>query len=175
MVSISTNLSSILVQSALTNSTNGLNKALERMSTGYKINHASDNAANYSISTNLDTKISAYDVAASNVAMGMDLVTVAQDIISEMQSHASRLHDLCIQSRSGTYGAKSISALQNEANARISEIARLYTTCEYNGISLLSKTVSDAISSSYSGALFKSSVAQWTVSSTSPNITKAPM
>ena len=54
---INTNLSSLIVQSSLKSSTNGLNTAIERMTTGFKINHAKDNAANYSINTKLSTKI----------------------------------------------------------------------------------------------------------------------
>ena len=57
---INTNLSSLIVQSSLKTSTNGLNQAIERMTTGFKINHAKDNAANYSISTKLSSKISGY-------------------------------------------------------------------------------------------------------------------
>ena len=57
---INTNLSSLIVQSGLKTSTNGLNQAIERMTTGFKINHAKDNAANYSISTKLSSKISGY-------------------------------------------------------------------------------------------------------------------
>ena len=91
MLSINTNLSSLIAQQSLNNSTNALNLAIERMTTGFKINSAGDNAANYSISTNMQTQIQAYDVAADNVAMGMDLVTTASDIISSMQDKASRL------------------------------------------------------------------------------------
>ena len=57
---INTNLSSLIVQSGLKASTNGLNTAIECMTTGFKINHAKDNAANYSISTKLSSKISGY-------------------------------------------------------------------------------------------------------------------
>ena len=85
MLSINTNHSSLIAQSSMNNATKLLNQAVERMTTGYKINHASDNAANYSISTNMQTQINSFDVAADNVAMGMDLVTTASDIISNMQ------------------------------------------------------------------------------------------
>ena len=60
MLNINTNLSSLIVQSNLKLSTNGLNTAIERMTSGFKINHAKDNAADYSINTNLSTKIRAY-------------------------------------------------------------------------------------------------------------------
>ena len=136
MVSINTNLSSLRVQANLTNSTNGLNKAIERLSTGYKINHSSDNAANYSIANSYEAKLSSYDMAASNVSMGMDLLAVAQDTISSMQDHGSRLHALITQARNGTYGTQSLQALTQEAGALISEIQRMYSNAEYNKVSL---------------------------------------
>ena len=140
MLSINTNLSSLIAQNSMKTSTDKLNQAIERMTTGFKINHASDNAANYSISTNMTTQLSAYDVAADNVAMGMDLVSTASDIISQMQDKAARLNALSTQARNGTYGAQSLSALNSEASAIMSEIMRLYSTAEYNDISLFNRT-----------------------------------
>ena len=139
MINLNTNLSSLIAQSSMKTSTSKLNQAIERMSTGYKINHAKDNAANYSISTNMTTQLNAYEVASDNVAMGMDLVSTASDIISMMQDRASRLQALSTQARNGTYGAQSLNAIQTEANSIISEITRLYTTAEYNGISLFNR------------------------------------
>ena len=136
MLSIRTDLSSLIVQNSMGSATNKLNQAIERMTTGAKLNHAKDNAANYSIATDMLTKIRAYDVAADNTAMGMDLVTTANDIISQMQDHATRLRSLATQARNGTYGAQSLNAINLEAGARIAEIMRLYNTSEYNGIDL---------------------------------------
>ena len=136
MVSINTNLSSIMVQGNLNQATNGLNKAIERLSTGYKINHSSDNAANYSIANSYEAKLSSFDMAASNVGMGSDLLAVAQDTISSMQDHGARLHALITQARNGTYGTQSLNALTQEAGALISEIQRMYTNAEYNNVSL---------------------------------------
>ena len=65
MLNINTNLSSLIAQNSLNQSTNKLNTAIERMSTGCKINHAKDNAANYSISTNMTTKIGQSDISTS--------------------------------------------------------------------------------------------------------------
>ena len=139
MLSINTNLSGLIAQNSLTTSTDKLNQAIERMTTGLKINHASDNAANYSISTNLTTQLSAYDIAADNVANGMDLVNYANDIISQMQDKAARLNALSTQARNGTYGGKSLDALNSEASAIMAEITRLYNTAEYNDISLFNR------------------------------------
>ena len=139
MLSINTNLSSLIVQGNLKQSTNSLNTAIERMTTGYKINHASDNAANYSIKTNMDTKIGAYQVAEENAMMGLDMVTTASETINEMQNHAQRLRALAINARNGTYGSTSLIALQEEACALIDEVDRLYSTTEFNGIKLLNQ------------------------------------
>ena len=133
---INTNLSSLIVQNNLTKSTNALNQAIERMTTGYKINHASDNAANYSIVQNMSSKLSSYTVAQDNVASGIDMVATAQDTISLMQSHGERILALWTQAQNGTYGNASLDAIQSEVNARVAEINRLYDNAEFNGISL---------------------------------------
>ena len=79
MLKININLSSLIVQSNLQTSTLGLNQAIERMTTGFKINGAKDNAAGYSISTNMSTKIGAYQVAEDNVMLGLDMVLTASN------------------------------------------------------------------------------------------------
>ena len=136
MLTINTNISNIIAQNSLKQSTNALNQAIERMTTGFKINHAKDNAANYSIATNMQTKINAYNVAADNVAMGMDLITTASDTISLMQDYGTRLKALATQARNGTYGEQSIDAINAEVNAIMKEINRLSSISEYNGVSL---------------------------------------
>lgn len=136
MISINTNLSSLLVQSSLKQSTNGLNQAIERMITGFKINGAKDNAAGYSISTNMSTKISAYQVAEDNVSTGLDLLTTAGDSLSLISNHLSRIRDLTTQAKNGTYGEESMKAINSEINARLDEIQRLYDTTEFNGLKL---------------------------------------
>ena len=133
----------------MSSATNKLNQAIERMTTGYKINGAKDNAANYSISQNMQTQLSSYDVAADNVAMGMDLVTTASDIISNMQDKASRLQALCTQARNGTYGAQSMNAINSEAAAIMAEINRLYMTAEYNNVSLFNREAPPELSAEH--------------------------
>ena len=96
MLTINTNLSSLLVQSNLKTSTNGLNTAIERMTTGFKINHAKDNAANFSINTKLSSQISAYQVAETNVLMGLDLVSTAEESLDQIIDGYSRLRELAV-------------------------------------------------------------------------------
>ena len=135
-LTINTNLSSLIVQSSLTKSTNGLNQAIERMTTGFKVNGAKDNAAGYSINTNMTTKIGAYQVAEDNASMGLNLLMTASDSLSLITSHLSRIRDLAEQASNGTYGEDSMRAIQSEADARMSEISRIMSTTEYNGIKL---------------------------------------
>ena len=150
MVNINTNLSSLLVQTNLSNSTNALNTAIERMTTGFKINHAKDNAANYSISTNLSSQLSSYGVAQDNVSMGLDMLTTAMDSLSLLSSHLSRIRDLTEQAANGTYGQQSLSAIQSEVTARLNECSRIVSTTEYNGVKLFG----EGNSSSASGGEF---------------------
>ena len=69
VLSLNTNHLSNLVQNSLASSTAGLNIAIERLTTGFKINHAKDNAAGYSIATQYSSKLSSYNVAQDNTAM----------------------------------------------------------------------------------------------------------
>ena len=141
MLTINTNLSSLIVQSNLKISTNGLNDAIERMTTGFKLNHAKDNAANYSISTSLTTKLGAYTIAEENAMMGLDMVQTASDSLSLISDKLSRMRALAIQAQNGTYGDTSLDAINAEANALAKEINRIQSSTEYNGRSLFKGTV----------------------------------
>jgi len=124
------------VQSNLKTSTNGLNIAIERMTTGFKINHAKDNAANYSINTNLSSQLSSYEVAQDNVSMGLDMVMTAKDSLELISSHLSRMRDLAELAANGTSGEGSLQAIQSEINVRSDEINRLVTNTEFNNLNL---------------------------------------
>ena len=137
---INTNLSSLTVQSNLKNSTASLNKAIERMTSGFKINNAKDNAANYSIATSLTTKINAYSVAEDNASTGLDLLETASNSLNLISDKLARLRTLQIQTSNDTYGDNSLEAINKEANSIVSEIGRLYNTTEYNGIKLFGDT-----------------------------------
>ena len=139
MLSINTNLSSLIAQSSLKNSTNILNTAVERMSTGYKINHASDNAANYSIATNMTTKIGAYQVAEDNALQGLEMMSTSLESLNQISDKLNRMRALAVQTQNGTYGAQSLSAMSAEANALAQEINRIYSSAEYDDIKLFGK------------------------------------
>mgnify|MGYP002706869760 CR=1 FL=1 len=138
MISINTNLSSLIVQSNLKTSSSGLSKAIQRMTTGYKINGAKDNAAGFSISTKMSTKISALQQAEDNATMGLDMVQTASSALESMSDLTSRLRALATQAQNGTYGNNSLTALNAEAKAIVQEINRIKNTTQYNGINLIS-------------------------------------
>ena len=135
-LTINTNLSSLIVQSSLTKSTNGLNQAIERMTTGFKINGAKDNAAGYSIANSIGVKLSSYDVAMDNVMLGTTLIDTASSNLSLITDHLQRMRDLSEQAANGTYGEDSLNAIQSEIDARTAEINRIMSNTEYNGIKL---------------------------------------
>ena len=119
-LTINTNISSIIAQRSLNSATTNLNTSLERMSTGYKINHAKDNAAGYSIANMWETQLGSLDVAADNAATGSDMLTSAE------------------QAANGTYDSASLKAIQSEISARLDEITRVASNAEFNGIKLMS-------------------------------------
>ena len=143
-LTINTNISSIIADRNLNNATNKLNKSLERLSTGYKINHASDNAAGYSIADTWTTQISSLDIAAANASTGNDLLTTAEQTYSLLTGHLQRIRDLTEQAANGTYGSGSLKAVQSEIYARLQEIDRISANAEFNSIKLMSYNDSDS-------------------------------
>ena len=142
-LTINTNLSSMIVQSNLSKATSSLNNAIERMTTGYKINHASDNAAGYSIARNWETQLSSLDVAADNAATGADMMTTLEDTYSLVSSHLQRVRDLTEQAANGTYGSDSLKAIQSEITARLDEVDRIAANCEFNGLKMMDGSMGD--------------------------------
>ena len=146
-LTINTNISSLVAQNNLAKATMSLNKAIERMTTGYKINHAGDNAAGYSIARNWETQLGSLDVAADNAAMGADMMSTLEDHYSLISSHLQRVRDLTEQASNGTYGEDSLKAIRSEIKARLDEVDRIAANCEYNGRKMMKGSGADAITS----------------------------
>ena len=142
-LTINTNISSLVAQNNLAKATSSLNTAIERMTTGYKINHASDNAAGYSIARNWETQLGSLDVAADNAATGADMLTTLEDTYALVTSHLQRVRDLTEQAANGTYGSQSLKAIQSEITARLEEVDRIAANCEFNGLKMMTGTMSD--------------------------------
>ena len=143
-LTINTNVSSLIAQRNLNSATTKLNSSIERMTTGFKINHASDNAAGYSISDMWVTQLGSLDVAADNAATGSDMLTTAEETYSLLTSHLQRVRDLTEQAANGTYGSQSLKAIQSEIHARLQEVNRISANSEFNGIKLMAYDMNNA-------------------------------
>ena len=133
MITVNTNMSSIIAQNSLYKSTNKMNTALQRLSTGLRINRAKDDAAGSGISTKLEYKISSYDVAKDNAQMGQSMLDTANGTLSSINSMLQRMRDLSEQAANGTYGKEEREAMQAEVDALSAEIKRIKNTTEFNG------------------------------------------
>ena len=136
-LTINTNLASMLVQRNMNTATVSLNQAIQRMTTGYRINSAKDDAAGMAVSIKLNTQLGAYDVASQNVQMGSSLLTTAEENQNLVLGHLQRIRDLAEQAANGVYATDSKAAIAAEVDARIAEINRLTNSVEFNGIKLM--------------------------------------
>ncbi|MBQ7764841.1 hypothetical protein IJ384_05695 [bacterium] len=139
-LTINTNISSLIAQRNLQGATNSLNRSIERMTTGFKINHAADNAAGYSISNMWVTQLGSLDIAMDNAATGSDMLTTAEETYGLLTGHLQRVRDLTEQAANGTYGSQSLKAIQAEIVARLQEVDRIAANAEFNGIKLMAYT-----------------------------------
>ena len=140
---INTNISSLLGVTALNKNTSAMNQALERLSTGYRINSSKDDAAGSAISMSLRKEISSFDVAQNNTQMGQSMIDTANGALGNLSQMLQRLRDLTEQSINGTYGNDERKAMQIEVENLVSEMYRIKESTEFNGKQLFG---TDAIS-----------------------------
>jgi len=125
------------------NNTSALSKNLEKLSSGYKINRAGDDAAGLAISEKMRAQITGLDAAQKNVKDGISLVKTAEGAMQEIQDMLNRMDYLATQSANGTYDNDVDRAnLQKEVEALQSEIDRIAESTNFNGIKLLDGSLS---------------------------------
>ena len=139
-LTVNTNIASLVSQRSLSRSTGSMNTAMERLTTGYKINSGKDDAAGSAVSTLMEAQISGYDVAESNATMGLSLLDTAEGVLDIVNSYLQRVRDLTEQAANGTYGTSSMRAIRTEVEQRMLEINRLCEVIDFNGIQLLDGT-----------------------------------
>ena len=137
---INTNVASVNAQKNLRSSKLGLDKSLERLSSGFRINRAGDDAAGLAISENLKAQIRGLKQASRNAQDGISLVQVAEGSLNEISSLLIRLRELGVQAASDTVGPVERQFLNVEYDQLISEIDRIADGTEFNGTLLLSGT-----------------------------------
>ncbi|MCE3011278.1 MAG: flagellin FliC [Proteobacteria bacterium] len=134
---INTNTASLNSQRVLWNTKTSLDKSLERLSSGYRINRAGDDAAGLAISENLRAQVRGLKQAARNANDGISLVQVAEGAMNELSSILIRLRELSVQAASDTIGPVERQFLNVEYDQLISEIDRIADATEFNGTQLL--------------------------------------
>lgn len=137
---INTNTASLNAQRNLMGTKLGLDKSLERLSSGYRINRAGDDAAGLAISENLRAQIRGLKQASRNASDGVSLVQVAEGSLNEISSILIRLRELAVQAASDTIGPVERQFLNVEYDQLLSETDRIADGTEFNGTQLLSGT-----------------------------------
>src|ERR671928_465785 len=111
--------------------------SMERLSSGYRINRAADDAAGLAISERLRGQIGGLDQSQRNVQDAVSLVQTAEGSLTEVHSMLQRIRDLAVQFKNGSLSNADRTAIQSEVNQLASEIERIGSTSQFNGISLL--------------------------------------
>ena len=137
-INIRTNVASLQAQGNLSSSSTALQTSYERLSSGLRINRASDDAAGLSIAEQLKANARIAAVAIRNANDGISTISIADQAIGQISNVLSRLAELAQQSGNGVYANVQRSALNNEFQALMSEIERIAFTTEFNGLKLLS-------------------------------------
>jgi len=141
-VTLGTNIASLQAQRRLGLATEQLGSTFEKLSSGQRINKASDDAAGLAIADALRAKQRVAAVAIRNANDGISTIAIADSALSEVGNVLSRLAELSEQSANGVFSVNQRSALANEFVALGSEIERIAVTTEFNGVKLLSANTS---------------------------------
>jgi flagellin len=131
------NVEALNAHRQLQNTSDKLSQAMERLSSGYRINRAADDAAGLAISEKMRGQIRGLGQAQRNLQDAVSMVQTAEGSLNEVHSMLQRVRELAVQYKNGTLSASNQSALQAEINQLASEIERLGTSADFNGIKLL--------------------------------------
>src|ERR671927_1430324 len=118
----------------------GLARSMERLSSGYRINRAADDAAGLAISERLRGQIGGLGRAQRNVQDAVSLVQTAEGSLTEVHEMLHRIRDLAVQYKNGSLANADRTAIQSEVNQLASEIERIGKSAEFNGITVLNTT-----------------------------------
>ncbi len=136
-LTVNSNLASLNAQNAISQNQQGLSTAMQRLSTGLKINSAADNAAGYSVSQRMTANINGTTQAASNANDAISMTQTAQGDLSSITANLQQIRTLAVQAANGSNSASDRAALNNQAQQLISEITRVASNSSFNGTNLL--------------------------------------
>ncbi len=139
-LTINTNINSLVAQNNLSTNQGSLATAMQRLSSGLRINSAKDDAAGLSIAERMTAQINGSNQAARNANDGISLAQTAEGDLSQIGSNLQRMRELAVQSANGTNSSSDRAALDNEVQALASEIDRVAQSSAFNGVHLLDGT-----------------------------------
>ena len=137
MTVINTNVAAQLTANALTENQRSMNQTMERLSTGSRINSASDDAAGLSIVSKMDAQITGLNAAVRNANDAIAMIQTADGATIEIDSMLQRMRELAVQSLNGTNTSTDLTNLNNEFANLATEIERVVNTTEYNDTLIL--------------------------------------
>jgi len=136
-IDLNTNVLSLALQNNLAKTTRALVSSMEKLSTGNKINHAADGAAQLALSTKLSSQISGTAVAQDNVQQGMLALNQADSGLQSINENLTKIRDLAVQASQGTYSQDQRDAMKLEAQGYLDQINTIATGTSFNGLNLL--------------------------------------
>lgn len=144
MTVINTNVSALRAQNASRMASNALGTAMERLSSGKRINSAKDDAAGLAISTRMDAKVRGLNQAVRNANDGISLAQTAEGAMSEISNILVRMRELAVQSANGTAVQSDRDAIKAESDALVAQIGDIAGRTDFNGTTLIdsAKTIS---------------------------------
>jgi flagellin len=137
-LSVQTNIAAMDAHRNLVGTTGALQQSMERLSSGYRINKAADDAAGLAISQKLQAQVGGLDQAQRNAQDAVSLVQTADGSMNEVQSMLQRVRDLAVQYNNGTLSTSDKAAITNEVAQLCAEVNRIASQTKFNGIALLS-------------------------------------
>ena len=144
MTVINTNSSATIAANSLARNERAMNDAMERLSTGKRINNAGDDAAGLAISSRMTSQIQGLEQAARNAGDAISMIQTADGAFGEMTSIMQRMREITVQASSATNSATDIAALATEFNGLRDEVVSIVTYTEWNGRTLLNGAVDGA-------------------------------
>ncbi|MGG4607449.1 FliC/FljB family flagellin [Providencia sp. Me31A] len=134
---INTNILSLTTQNNLNRSQSVLGSAIERLSSGSRINSAKDDAAGQAIANRFTANVKGLTQASRNANDGISIAQTAEGAVNEINDNIQRIRELTVQAKNGTNSDSDIGSIQEEVNERLNEIQRISEQTQFNGINVL--------------------------------------
>ena len=153
---VNTNVSASLAQAALAKNERALGTAMEQLSTGSKINSASDDAAGLAMAAKFTAQIKGLDMAVKNANDAVSMISTAEGALDEVATMLQRMRELAVQSANGTVTAEDRDYMDLEYQALNSEITRIANNTQWNGENILDGTAGNGGAVTGSSVTFQS-------------------